>query len=176
MLLWKDMLLDIREHLSSNGSLDQKPTAASLQTIASSKESEWHLAGEVGPWSVRTAKMIRVMSRHLQQAILKSNSTSSVPEWLEGFLLDSPASAGPATMKKPAAAPESAATLAAATPAAAKPAASTMKKPAAAKENVATLAAAAPAAAAPVAAAPAAAIWTFAYDENLQALLGRRFK
>ena len=45
------------------------------------------------------------------------------------------------------------------------------EKPAAATESVATLAAAAPAAA-----APAAATWTFAYDENLQALLGRRFK
>ena len=160
LVLWKDLLLAIRDQLSKNGSLTQKPLAEALKALASAKESEWHLAAEAGPWSVRTAKMLRAMSRHLQQAILKALSTSTTPDWLEPFLVPKPIP----QMKRPAAAPPAAATPAVAKPVAAKPAAAT---PDAATSVAPT----------PVAAANPAAFekLSFAYDENLQALLGRRF-
>ena len=62
-----DMLDEIRDELPPDGALEQSATAAALKRHAVAQEETWHLSKESGPWSIRTAKKVRAMSRHHSQ-------------------------------------------------------------------------------------------------------------
>ena len=68
----------------NKGTMVQTSLYDALDKVAVANEAEWHLAGFRSQWAEETAKKLRAMARHYDQAILKAKTSTSgtIPDWL----------------------------------------------------------------------------------------------
>lgn len=81
-----ELLLEIREKIGKT--LVQVPTQNSLLAVAESNQKEWCMNKlEMFVWSRQRAKSLRLMLRHLDQALMKvkANSKPRSDSWLAAF-------------------------------------------------------------------------------------------
>eukprot|EP00959_Pyramimonas_sp_CCMP1952_P310116 6490059-Pyramimonas_sp.AAC.2 len=68
------LLKSIREVLDPQVTLPQAALKDEMAVLANEREVDWKLSEQSDSWAAETAKSIRAMLRHLQQAVLKATT------------------------------------------------------------------------------------------------------